>query len=38
MRGTWSFSLTYSIRKGQIMLAPTVLMNMPQNISQNWPG
>jgi hypothetical protein len=34
-RGRLSLSFTYSIRKGQIILAPVVLINIPQNISRN---
>jgi len=33
-----NFSLTYIIRKGQIIEAPAELMNNPTTINQNWDG
>ena len=35
VRGRFSLSLAYTIKKGQIMLAPIVLKSMPQKSSQN---
>ena len=36
--GKLNRSLTYTIKNGQIMLAPMLLISIPQNISQNCRG
>jgi hypothetical protein len=38
VNGRFNFPLTYTIKNGQIMLAPIVLINKPQKSSQNWLG
>jgi len=38
VKGRCNFPLTYTIRNGQIMLAPVVLISKPQKSNQNWRG